>query len=74
MQEMDLVPLFQSKRLKRIIVDSRSACVAEAGEVQRLLKEAGIPEDDEKWLPELGQLLNEAGSPSAETDDDVTVL
>lgn len=75
MQEIDLVPLAQSGRVKRVIVDSREACIAEAGEIQRLLKDCDISEEDaSQWLPELGQLVNGQGSPVDQTEDDLTIL
>ena len=62
--------------MKRVIVDSREACIAEAGEIQRLLKELDITHEDAPgWLPELGQLVNEEGRSAAEADDDdLTIL
>lgn len=75
MQEIDLVPLAQEGRLKSVIVDSREACISEAGEVQRLLKALSISGQAEaKWLPELGQLVNEQGAPAEEIDEDLTIL
>ena len=69
MREVDLVPLFAppsgtSPLCTRLIVDSRSACLAEAGELHHLFAEAGetVGKQGERVLVELGELLDEDGS------------
>lgn len=75
MQEIDLVPLAKSGRLKRAIVDSREACLAEAGEIQRLVREQRLSEEEQiGWLPELGFLVTQDGCMSDRVDEDVLVL
>lgn len=75
MQEIDLVPLAKAGRLKRVIVDSREACLAEAGELHRLLKgHKEVEARQHEWLPELGQLVTQDGSMSHRSDDDVVIL
>lgn len=68
MREVDLVPLFApssgtSTPCTRLIVDSRSACLAEAGELHHLFTKAGdtVGKQGEKVLIELGELLDEDG-------------
>lgn len=68
MREVDLVPLFTpsfgtAAPCTRLIVDSRSACLAEAGELHHLFAEAGetVGKQGEKVLLELGDLLDEDG-------------
>lgn len=78
MQEIDLVPLFNDNRLSKVIVDSRSACLAEAGELHRL--KGQLPtlfQSEASLLPEVGQLLKSDGSlesASHNFEGDVTVL
>jgi ornithine cyclodeaminase/alanine dehydrogenase-like protein (mu-crystallin family) len=75
MQEIDLVPLAKSGRLRRVIVDSREACLAEAGEIQRLVREQPVSErEQDSWLPELGQLVTQDGYMSDRVDEDVLLL
>lgn len=75
MQEIDLVPLAQSGRLQRVIVDSREACLAEAGEIQRLVREQRLSEEEQNgWLDELGSLVTQDGYISDRVDEDVLVL
>ena len=66
MREVDLVPLFdhQSSRPRstRIIVDSKSACLAEAGELYHLQEH--LPQafgEDDELLVELGSLVDREG-------------
>ena len=68
MREVDLAPLFApasgtSTPCTRLIVDSRSACLAEAGELHHLFAEAGetVGKQGERVLVELGELLDEDG-------------
>lgn len=75
MQEMDLVPLAKTGRLKRVVVDSREACLAEAGELRRLLSEHREAQgNQDEWLPELGQLVTQDGVMTARSEDDVVIL
>lgn len=75
MQEIDLVPLARNGRVQRVIVDSREACIAEAGEVQRLFAAMQISKaKEESWLPELGQLVSDDGLPADQVDEDLTIL
>lgn len=85
MREVDLVSLLDGKngtpRAQRIIVDSESACRAEAGElydVQRELPHLMNEGSSSCCLVELGTLLDPRGNVKAaamaRSSDEVTVL
>lgn len=86
MREVDLVPLFnvslarKSAQTRRIIVDSASACIAEAGELYHLRQcsKQYYSFKEGHSLVELGSLLDEQGHAQkdgfSDRVDDVTVL
>lgn len=75
MQEIDLVPLARAGRLNKVIVDSREACLAEAGELQRLLNACPeVQSREREWLPELGELVAHDGSMSGHSEDKMLIL
>lgn len=84
MREVDLLPLFdRSQRAlgksSRIIVDSRSACLAEAGELYHLREHLpSASGENEGLLVELGSLLDDEGQPVSDAvrsdQDEITVL
>lgn len=81
MREVDLLPLFDgtagTRKAKRIILDSKSACLAEAGELYHLREHLKDRFEDIK-LEELGALLDDKGKATQSTshaeEDDITVL
>ena len=82
MCEVNLVPLFRPDlgppHARRIIVDSYSACLAEAGELRHLRDHtSGLRTDDYSFV-ELGHMLDEQGRVRGEATglekNEVTVL
>ena len=61
MHELDVEALDHSERLVRLTVDSRSACLSEAGELQYLRRAASS-------IVEIGACVDESGRPTAEQD------
>jgi hypothetical protein len=79
MHELDFKPLLQADRLKRVIVDNASACIAEAGEIQKMLRDTQAESEGQKregrdLLKELGELVDETGQTNDAEPGDVTIL
>ena len=79
MREVDLVPLFRPDEdgtvASRIIVDSKEACLAEAGELHHL--RTTIPTFPLDKIVELGSLLSQVrreGTIAQTAEEEVTVL
>lgn len=78
MREVDLVPLFRPDEdgtvASRIIVDSKEACLGEAGELHHL--RTTIPTFPLDKIVELGSLLSQVreGTIAQTAEEEVTVL
>lgn len=67
MREVNLLPLFSrsqaGSKTSRIIVDSKSACLAEAGELYHLREhDAEVFGEQDECLVELGSLVDSEGA------------